>query len=41
MYDFISLFAPHLSRKVVMKAMELGTKEEIDAVIPASSLPSC
>jgi LysR family cys regulon transcriptional activator len=41
MYDFISLFAPHLSRKVVMKAMELGTKEEIDALIPASSLPSC
>jgi len=40
MYDFITLFAPHLTREVIQKAMELRTKEEIDSLIPASSLPS-
>ncbi len=41
MLDFISLFAPHLGREVIQKAIELRTKEEIDALIPAKSLPSC
>lgn len=41
MLDFISLFAPHLGRDVIQKAIELRTKEEIDALIPAKSLPSC
>ncbi|MGR9090895.1 MAG: HTH-type transcriptional regulator CysB [Gammaproteobacteria bacterium] len=41
MLDFISLFAPHLERDVIQKAMELRTKEEIEALIPEKSLPSC
>jgi len=41
MHDFITLFAPHLNRDIIQKAMELRTKEEIDALIPASSLPTC
>lgn len=41
MLDFITLFAPHLGRDVIHKALELRTKEEIDALIPAKSLPSC
>lgn len=41
MLDFISLFAPHLGREVIQKAIELRTKDEIDALIPAKSLPSC
>jgi LysR family cys regulon transcriptional activator len=39
MYDFITLFAPHLTREVIQKAMELRTKEQIDNLIPASGLP--
>ncbi|MFT4564916.1 MAG: LysR family cys regulon transcriptional activator [Gammaproteobacteria bacterium] len=41
MLDFITLFAPHLNRDVIQKALELRTKEEIDKLIPESSLPSC
>ena len=41
MLDFITLFAPHLGRDVIHKAIELRTREEIDALIPAKSLPSC
>ncbi|MDA0823293.1 MAG: HTH-type transcriptional regulator CysB [Proteobacteria bacterium] len=41
MLDFITLFAPHLTRDVIQKALELKTKEEIDKLIPESSLPSC
>jgi LysR family transcriptional regulator, cys regulon transcriptional activator len=40
MLDFITLFAPHLSRDVIQKALELRTKEEIDKLIPESGLPS-
>ena len=40
MRDFITLFAPHLNRDVIEKAIELRTKEEIDALIPAATLPS-
>ena len=41
MHDFITLFAPHLDRDVIYKAMELRTKEEIDNLIPEASLPTC
>ena len=40
MRDFITLFAPHLNRDVIEKAIELRTKEEIDALIPEATLPS-
>jgi len=40
MYDFITLFAPHLDREVIQKATELRTKDEIDNLIPAANLPS-
>ncbi len=40
MLDFIGLFAPHLDRDVIHKAMELRSKEEIDNLIPAASLPA-
>jgi LysR family cys regulon transcriptional activator len=39
MYDFITLFAPHLDREVIQKATELRTKDEIDNLIPAANLP--
>ena len=40
MRDFITLFAPHLNRDVIEKAIELRTKEEINALIPEATLPS-
>lgn len=40
MVDFITLFAPHLSRDVIRKATELRTREEIDKLIPAANLPT-
>ena len=40
MRDFITLFAPHLNRDVLEQAIELRTKEEIDALIPEATLPS-
>ena len=40
MYDFISLFAPHLNRDLIQKSMELRTKEEIDKLVPMANLPS-
>jgi LysR family cys regulon transcriptional activator len=40
MRDFITLFAPHLNRDVIEKAIKLRTKEEIDALIPEATLPS-
>lgn len=40
MTDFITLFAPHLDRDIIEQALELRTKEEVDALIPAARLPS-
>lgn len=40
MTDFITLFAPHLDQNIIEQAIELRTKEEIDALIPAARLPS-
>lgn len=40
MFDFITLFAPHLDRDLIQKALELRTKEEIDNLIPSANLPS-
>jgi LysR family cys regulon transcriptional activator len=40
MYDFITLFAPHLDREVIQKATELRNKDEIDNLIPEANLPS-
>lgn len=41
MIDFITLFAPHLDRDLIQKAIEAGNKDEIDALIPSASLPDC
>ncbi len=38
-YDFIELFAPHLTRKRVKRAMELRDKREIDALFADIELP--
>ncbi len=38
-YDFIELFAPHLTRKRVKRAMELRDKREIDALFEDIELP--
>lgn len=40
MYDFITMFAPHLNHDVIQKAMELRSKEEIDKLIPTATLPT-
>jgi len=40
MYDFITMFAPHLDHDVIQKAMELRSKEEIDKLIPTATLPT-
>ena len=39
MTEFITLFAPHLDRAIIDRAIELRTKEDVDALIPAASLP--
>ena len=39
MYDFIELFAPHLKRDVVDKAIQTGSKEEVDAIFADIDLP--
>ncbi len=38
-YDFIELFAPHLTRDVVEQAMKLRDKQEIDALFQEVDLP--
>lgn len=38
-YDFIELFAPHLTREVVARAMKLRDKDEIDALFEGIELP--
>ena len=39
MYDFISAFAPHLSRDLVEKAAHCHNRQEIDALFSAIDLP--
>ena len=40
MYDFIELFAPHLTREVVAEAFTLQTKAELDELFLNIELPS-
>ncbi|MEE9552550.1 MAG: HTH-type transcriptional regulator CysB [Gammaproteobacteria bacterium] len=39
MYEFIELFAPHLSREIVDEAMNTHSKEELDALFGDIELP--
>lgn len=39
MYDFIELFAPHLTRAIVERANAAGSKEEVDALFRHVELP--
>lgn len=39
MYDFIQLFAPHLDRPTVEKAMSLSAREEMDSFFKGVKLP--
>ncbi len=39
MYDFIQMFAPHLSKEVVDKAMALETKKELNALFANLKIP--
>ena len=39
MYDFIELFAPHLNKKIVEKAIRTTSKEELDALFAGFELP--
>jgi LysR family cys regulon transcriptional activator len=40
MYDFIELFAPHLQREIVDKAMHTNSKEELDILFKDMKLPT-
>lgn len=40
MYDFIELFAPHLTRSLIEQAAHVGSKEELDALLGHLSLPT-
>lgn len=40
MYDFVSLFAPHLTRTVVEQAAEGQTREQLDALFKVEELPT-
>ena len=40
MYEFIELFAPHLSREIVDQAVKTHSKEELDALFKGIELPS-
>ena len=40
MYDFIQLFAPHLKRELVDRAMQTGSQEELDRLFKDIKLPS-
>ncbi len=40
MYDFIELFAPHLSRSLVEQAAHASSKEEVDELLGHLSLPT-
>jgi len=39
MYDFIELFAPHLTREIVQRANETASKEEVEALFRGIELP--
>lgn len=39
MYDFIELFAPHLNREIIDKAMSMREKREVDALFKDLRLP--
>jgi LysR family cys regulon transcriptional activator len=41
MYDFITLFAPHLTRDLVEKAGAAGDKEAVDELMRGIELPTC
>ncbi|MBP6381811.1 MAG: HTH-type transcriptional regulator CysB [Pseudomonadales bacterium] len=41
MYEFIELFAPHLTREVVDKAWHLQGKAEVEALFEHVELPTC
>jgi LysR family cys regulon transcriptional activator len=40
MYDFIELFAPHLSRELVSNAFESQTRQDVDALFANVEIPS-
>lgn len=40
MYDFISLFAPHLTKKLVKESMHSNNKKEIDEIFKEIKLPT-
>jgi len=39
MYDFISLFSPHLHKELVADAMQTKSKEELDALFKGMTVP--
>ena len=39
MYDFIELFAPHLSRDKVGQAVELSKRSEVETLFAGMELP--
>jgi len=41
MYDFMEIFAPHLTRERVDAAIAAGDKEEIERIFEPVTLPSC
>lgn len=40
MYDFIEMFAPHLSRDLVQKSIAMASRAEVDALFAELKLPS-
>ncbi|MFQ5661199.1 MAG: HTH-type transcriptional regulator CysB [Gammaproteobacteria bacterium] len=41
MFDFIELFAPHLTRQVVETALQSRSKDELDELFKGLDLPTC
>ena len=39
MYDFIEMFAPHLSRDLVQKSLSMASRAEVDALFSGLKLP--
>ncbi len=39
MYDFMNMFAPHLERELVQKAVETNSQEELDQLFQHIELP--
>ena len=39
MYDFIRLFAPHLTRELVDRAVAAATKDELERLFNEAGLP--